>query len=291
MKLAVGAQAFSRTIIGDGATDALARLARTVTGGAIPRVSHALRPGPSAPRTEPTGRGERVVYFPSCVTRMFGAPTRENGMLPTTDAMLALLRRAGFDPVVPEHTDGDCCGQPFLSKGFPEEAERVGAPTRQKLDTLAESGRFPVVTDASTCAKHMTEHPGASPVADSAEFLLHNVLPRLQITKKVPAIAVHHNCSAQRLREQEAINALAAAVAEKVVVLDAITCCGFAGDKGLFLPELNEHATRFGKAQIPPDCRIGISTVSTCATGLTERMEIPFFSIASVLEMVSTPQP
>jgi D-lactate dehydrogenase len=89
------------------------------------------------------------------------------------------------------------------------------------------------------------------------------------------------------LKEQAAINALAAAVAEKVVVLDAISCCGFAGDKGLFIPELNAHATRFGKAQIPADCKIGISTVSTCATGLTERMDIPFFSIASVLEMVS----
>ena len=94
----------------------------------------------------------------------------------------------------------------------------------------------------------------------------------------------------ERLKEQAAINALAAAIAEKVVVLDAISCCGFAGDKGLFLPELNEHATRFGKAQIPPDCRMGISTVSTCATGLSERMDIPFFSIASVLEMVSAAQ-
>ena len=289
MKLALGANAFSRTIIGDGATDALAKLARTVTGGAVPRVSHALRPGPKAPKLAANGSGERVVYFPSCATRMFGAPTRENGMLPTTDAMLALLRRAGWDPVVPEHADGDCCGQPFLSKGFPEEAERVGAPTRQKLDALAEGGRHPVVTDASTCAKHMREHPGGAPVADSAEFLLAEVLPKLKITRKLPAVAVHHNCSAQRLGEQRAINALAAAVADKVVVLDAITCCGFAGDKGLFVPELNAHATRFGKAQIPPDCTVGISTVSTCATGLTERMAIPFFSIASVLELVSTP--
>ena len=289
MKLAVGANAFSRTIIGDGATDALAKLARKVTAGAIPRVSHALRPGPSAPKVEAQGTGQRVVYFPSCATRMFGAPTRENGMLPTTEAMVALLKRAGFDPVVPEHADGACCGQPFLSKGFPEEAERVGKPTREKLDSLAEAGRHPVVTDASTCAKHMKEHPGASPVADSAEFLLAEVLPKLKVTRKVPAVAVHHNCSAQRLKEQQAINALAAAVAEKVVVLDAISCCGFAGDKGMFLPELNAHATRFGKAQIPPDCKIGISTVSTCATGLTDRMEIPFFSIASVLEMVSRP--
>ena len=301
MKLAVGVNTFSRTIIGDGATDVLARFARTVTGGAIPRVSRALRPGPGAPKQNVKQMdaekvegevwvGDRVVYFPSCATRMFGAPTRENGMLPATDAMLALLRRAGWDVLVPEHADGECCGQPFLSKGFPEEAERVGQEARWTIDALAEYGRYPVVTDASTCARHMQEHPGEAAVRDSAEFLLAEVLPRLTITKKVPAVAVHHNCSAQRLKEQGAINALAAAVAEKVVVLDAISCCGFAGDKGLFLPELNAHATRFGKAQIPADCKIGISTVSTCATGLTERMEIPFFSIASVLEMVSAPE-
>lgn len=290
MKLAVGAQAFSRTIIGDGATDALAGLARKMTGGAIPRLSPALRPGPGAPKPGPVATGApqgRVVYFPSCATRMFGAPTRENGMLPTPEAMMELMRRAGFDPVVPEHAEGECCGQPFLSKGFPEEAERVGKGTRVELDRLSGAGRFPVVTDASTCAKHMREHPGEAAVMDSAEFLLKEVLPRLKITKRLPAVAVHHNCSAQRLKEQDAINALAAVIAEKVVVLDAISCCGYAGDKGLLLPELNAHATRFGKAQIPAGCEVGLSTVSTCATGLSERMGIPFFSIASLLEMVS----
>ena len=76
------------------------------------------RPAGNAPNGQ-------VGYFPACATRMFGAPTRENGLLPATDAMIELLRRAGFDPVVPEKLEGQCCGQPFLSKGFPEEAERV----------------------------------------------------------------------------------------------------------------------------------------------------------------------
>ncbi len=287
MKLAVGAQAFSRTIIGNGATDALAGLARKITGGAIPRLSPALRPGPDAPSAVPAGSGEKIVYFPSCATRMFGAATAENGLLPATDAMLVLLRRAGYDPVVPEHATGACCGQPFLSKGFPEEAERVGGRTRAELDRLSDGGACGVVTDASTCAKHMREHPGEAAVSDSAEFLVAEVLPRLKLTQKLPAVAVHHNCSAQRLREQQAINTLAAAIAERVVVLDAISCCGYAGDKGLFVPELNEHATRFGKAQIPEGCEVGLSTVSTCATGLSERMGIPFFSIASLLERAS----
>jgi D-lactate dehydrogenase len=292
MKLAVGAQALSRTIIGDGAADALARLARKATGGAIPRVSRGLRPGPGAPKpvtAEAAARDKRVVYFPSCATRMFGAATRENGLLPTPDAMVALLRRAGFHPVVPDALDGACCGQPFESKGFPEEAARVGGRLNARLSDLSDAGAAPVITDASTCAKHMKAHPGDAPVMDSAEFLLANVLPKLVIANPVPVLAVHHNCSAQRLGEQETINALAAAMAEKVIVLSSFTCCGFAGDKGLFVPELNEWATRFARGEVPAECRIGISTVSTCATGLTDHIGIPFVSIASLLESVSRP--
>ena len=307
MKLAVGAQALSRTIIGDGATDTLAGVARKITGGRVPRVSHALRPGPGAPRPiaapetrqNPGKTGfpvpislmpdKRVVYFPSCATRMFGAPTRENGLLPTTDAMIALLRRAGYDPVVPDHLDGACCGQPFQSKGFPEEAARVGGELAALLSQFSDAGACPVVTDASTCTKHLREHHGETPVLDSAEFLATEVLPKLSI-KKISVLAVHHNCSAQRLKEQAAIETLANAMAERVIVLSSFQCCGYGGDKGLFVPELNEWATRFAKDEVPADCKIGISTVSTCASGLTDRVGIPFVSIASLLESVSQPQ-
>src|SRR5690606_29432177 len=130
-----------------------------LSGKRIPRVSSSLRPGPGAPKpvssmAAPLGD---VVYFPSCATRMFGAATGEHGMLPTPEAMLELLRRAGFNPVLPDRLDGECCGQPFLSKGFPEEADRVGGRLREKLDYLS-GGARPVVTDASTCAKHLREH-------------------------------------------------------------------------------------------------------------------------------------
>ena len=72
-----------------------------------------------------------------------------------------------------------------------------------------------------------------------------------------------------------------------VAVLSSVGCCGYAGDKGLFVPELNEWATRFAKSDIPPDCRLGVSTVSTCAAGLSERTGIPFISLVSLLEAVS----
>jgi D-lactate dehydrogenase len=102
-------------------------------------------------------------------------------------------------------------------------------------------------------------------------------------------VAVHHNCSAQRMKEQSAIMAVAAACADTVAPLETVSCCGFAGDKGLFAPELNKWATRFVKNDIPANCTVGVSTVSTCATGLSEHAGIPFVSLASLVEYVTRP--
>ena len=72
-------------------------------------------------------------------------------------------------------------------------------------------------------------------------------------------------------------------------MLSSVTCCGYAGDKGLFFPELNAHATRFAKGDIPAGCTLGVSTVSTCASGLSEHAAIPFVGLASLLEWASRP--
>src|SRR5690606_20062447 len=249
LRTGIGAQALSRRIIGDGATDAIAGAMRRVAG--TPRVSPALRPGPGAPapragkplRSNPkeTGfpvpiaaeTGNRVVYFPACPTRMFGANPTDYDLKSAPEAMVALLERAGFEVIVPDGLDGQCCGQPFLSKGFPEESKRVGDRLTEKLVPYGAR----VLTDASTCAKHMKEHHGEVTTADSAEFLLAEVLPRVKVLRQLPSVAVHQNCSAQRMKEQAAILAVAGAVAQKVAPLETVSCCGFAGDKGLFAPE------------------------------------------------------
>lgn len=295
----------ARAVIPAGAVEAITDTARRLTGDRIPRVSRALRHGPGAPRrpVDPrqdprrtgfpvpiaqTGRPS-IVYFPSCATRMFGAPKSEHDLLPVPEAMLALLQRAGFDVVMPDHLNGQCCGQPFQSKGFPEQAAAVGGALNKELSALSDAGRLSVVTDASTCAKHLREFPGDAPVLDSSQFLMNELLPRLTITRKLDVVAVHHNCSAQRLAEQPMTEAIAVACAERVAVLSSVTCCGYAGDKGLFFPELNAHATRFVKSDIPPGCTLGVSTVSTCASGLSEHAGIPFVGLASLLEWASRP--
>jgi D-lactate dehydrogenase len=308
MNIGVATQALSRAVIGNSATDAIAQTMRSVSGDRVPRVSSALRRGPGSPKRQAVNLRQspktdgipvsiaqqfaplgKIVYFPACPSRMFGAPKTDLDLLPTPDAIIALLERVGYEVIVPDHLDGQCCGQPWQSKGFPDEAARVGQRLDADLSALSEHGKLPVITDASTCAKHMQGHDGTTPAADSAEFLVQHVLPRLKITRPIAAVAVHHNCSAQRLKEQGSTETIAAACAIKVSVLSSINCCGYAGDKGLFVPELNAWATRFAKSDIPAECNIGVSTVSTCASGLSERAGIPFVSLASLLEAVSRP--
>ncbi|WP_297106476.1 FAD-binding and (Fe-S)-binding domain-containing protein [uncultured Devosia sp.] len=292
----------ARTIIPAPALEAITDTARRVTGNRVPRVSRALHHGPGAPKVRDNRQDPRrtgfpvpitqagrpsVVYFPACPSRMFGAPKTPHELLDTPAAMVRLLERAGYDVIVPEKLNGQCCGQPFQSKGFPEEAQRVGGELKAELSSLSDAGRLSVVTDASTCAKHLKEFPGDAVVTDSAQFLAQHVLPKLTVSQKLAVVAVHHNCSAQRLAEQPATEAVAAACADRVAVLASITCCGYAGDRGLFLPELNAHATRRVGNDIPEGCELGVSTVSTCASGLSERSGVPFVSLASLLEWAS----
>jgi D-lactate dehydrogenase len=89
--------------------------------------------------------------------------------------------------------------------------------------------------------------------------------------------------------EMAAITAVAAACAGRIAPLDSMECCGFAGDKGLFVPELNAWATRRVGNDIPEGCTLGVSTVSTCATGLSEHAGIPFVSLASLVEYATRP--
>ncbi len=288
MGAAAGTQTLARTVVGDKTVDSVAGALNAWSKRKLPHPGKSFRPGPGRPKVRevPATRG-RVLYFPACASRMFGPPKTDFDLLQVTEAMVALLIRAGYQPVVPERLSGQCCGQPFQSKGFPEEARRLGHKLHEKLEEARGPGVVTSVTDMSTCALHMQKD--GEEINDSAEFLLDMVLPHLEITRPLDIVAVHHNCAAQRLDEPKRTEALARACAREIAVLTSITCCGYAGDKGMYQPELNAHALRFAKNDVPEGCRLGVTTVATCAMGLSDHLGIPFVSLTSLLEYASRP--
>ncbi|MCF6325930.1 MAG: FAD-binding oxidoreductase [Devosiaceae bacterium] len=245
-------------------------------------------PKPKLEEIKHKDKSKDVIYFPACPSRIFGASKTSLGLLPLTKAMPILLKRAGFNPILSNNIQGLCCGQPFASKGFPHEARQVGEKLGAALNKVKNNRQIKIITDASTCAKHMNQNNLQA--IDSVEFLLKEVVPRLNRIKPIKNLAVHLNCASKTTKGSSLTKALAQICAKDIAVLNSVTCCGYAGDKGIFHPKLNAYALRFGANDLPENCKIGVSTVSTCAIGLTKHLQIPFVSLASILEYVSRPQ-
>jgi D-lactate dehydrogenase len=68
-----------------------------------------------------------------------------------------------------------------------------------------------------------------------------------------------------------------------------VGCCGWAGDKGFTVPQLNEHALRHLARALPADCRSGYSTSRTCEIGLSERSGRPYRSIVTLVDACASP--
>ena len=235
------------------------------------------------------GEGDPVVYFPACGGRIFGANGDDALALP--EVIMQLLVRAGYAPRLPEGFDKLCCGQMLASKGMAEEADEMANAVVQALLNAADDGQggyYPVIMDASTCSVRMQQVlAGRLQLLDFHEFAHDALLPRLQITRKPGPIALHVNCSVRRTASDAKLRLLLKALADEVVEPPGVTCCGFGGDRGFAVPELNVHALRKVHAGLPTNCCEGVSTNRTCEIGLTAETGRPYHSIAYLLEECS----
>ena len=85
--------------------------------------------------------------------------------------------------------------------------------------------------------------------------------------------------------------ALASMCATSVTVPAGVGCCGFAGDKGFTVPELN----RWGLRKLRPElesARVteGYSNSRTCEIGLTTNSGVPYKSIAYLVDRCTKPK-
>ena len=277
-------------VVGPDNLARMAAAARTLSGGRLPKVTANL---PTAGGVPPLPAGdagdEAVVYFPTCVSRAMGPAVNDPEAEPLATVILRVMARAGFRAVLPDGLDGLCCGQPFESKGLAETADDKAAELEAALARASDGGRLPIVVDASTCSWRLHNTLGGRlPMVDLVAFLHDRVLPKLTIHRQTEPVLLHLNCGARKLGLEDKLLALAQACADRVVVPDGVTCCGFAGDKGFTTPVLNEHALRRLGGQVPPGSEAGYSSNRTCEIGLADRAGIPFRSIVYLLDRVTS---
>jgi D-lactate dehydrogenase len=196
---------------------------------------------------------ERILYFPSCISRMMGSG--HAGKKSVMETFVSVSLKAGIGVEILPDVDSSCCSQLFSSKGYRDAYVYKANSIIERLWAASRQGALKVVIDVSSCAytfKHMrvvlTDENKISydklTILDSVDYLHDIVVPKLTIAHKKPSIVLHPVCSLQKMNTQDKFTGIAKQFAEKVTVPLHAGCCGMAGDRGFLFPELTNSATQ-----------------------------------------------
>ena len=231
----------------------------------------------------------KVVYFPSCAARTMGPAVASQQQGSLTEVTLRLLDKAGFEVISPDFS-GQCCGMPFQSKGMFKQAEQKRQATANQLNQLSNHGQYPVLFDTSPCKSMLMEGEGADSglkIYEPVGFISDVLADYLTFNPSNESIMLHVTCSSRKMGLTEQMIALASRCSHDVHIPEHIYCCGFAGEKGFTLPELNASALASLAAQVPSNCSQGYSNSRTCEIGLSEHSGIDYQSIVYLVDKVT----
>ncbi|SFO40081.1 D-lactate dehydrogenase [Pseudomonas sp. NFACC24-1] len=253
---------------------------------AMPQPEKAIRFSPTVPDERP-----RVVYLAACVSRVMGPTAADKEQMSLYDKTRGLLEKAGYQVVFPDNVDSLCCGQPFASKGYTEQAEHKRQELIGALLHASRGGLDPIYCDTSPCTLRLVQDLGdvRLDLYDPVRFIRTHLMERLDFIPQEAPIAVHVTCSTQHLGESQALIDLARKCSKNVVIPEGIHCCGFAGDKGFTTPELNAHSLRTLKDAVQY-CTEGISTSRTCEIGLARHGKIDYHGLVYLVDRVTHPK-
>ncbi len=222
----------------------------------------------------------KIVYFPSCISRSMGLSQNSTEEKSLFDITIILLRKAGFEIILPKELDDLCCGMPFSSKGYKQQGDSKAKLLEQQLVIASNNGEFPILCDTSPCTKRMTEAFKVKiKIYEPIEFCLEVLAKYLNFEKINEAITIHTTCSSRKMNMHEKFIKLANMCANDVTSPLDVKCCGFAGDRGFNFPELNKSALKNLKSSLKPEIKYAFSTSKTCEIGLSEHSLLDYNSI------------
>nr|WP_243062689.1 FAD-binding and (Fe-S)-binding domain-containing protein [Humibacter sp. RRB41] len=227
-----------------------------------------------------------AVYFSSCTTTMFGGV----GDGSVSESFLRLCERAGISVSTPDDIPSLCCGTPWKSKGLTAGYEVMKKKVVASLLRATDGGRLPVVCDASSCTEGLqilVEAAGESGlrIVDAVEFVDQSVLPLLPKPSRVTSVTLHPTCSSTHLGINAALQHVAEATAETVVIPEDWGCCAFAGDRGMLHPELTAVATTPEARDVAAAASSTHASLNrTCELGMTRATGHEYRHILQVLD-------
>ncbi|MBU2891776.1 FAD-binding oxidoreductase [Colwellia sp. D2M02] len=288
-KVGLNATALTRKTIGEKALTKSFAAVNKLSANTIPLWYPAWPKGAETDKKIGEYYSEKVIYIPACANRIFATDNTSKDQRPIQQVMRSVLNKARVQVVIPENINKFCCGMPWASKGLPDIAQQKADEFIAMLMACSEQGKWPIVTDASPCALTLDEANQTLKIYEASEFIAQFVLDKLNISPSNDPFMLHKTCSSQKLDGGVHLMRIAQQCSTNIVVPNDINCCGFAGDKGFFVPELNKSALQPLKAQIPSGCQRGLSNSRTCEIGLSAHSDISYQSFLYLLDEVSEP--
>lgn len=232
------------------------------------------------------------LYFPSCINRMMGGDI--------LDTFQRVCQKANINLVLPNDIKGTCCGQIFSSKGFSDAYKFTANETLTKLWANTEGGKFGIVMDVTSCTQsikssrpYLTLENQARfdqlKFYDSIDFASDILLPRLNIVKRKDKIVFHPVCSVHKMAGfMTKLQAIGLYCAHESVIPTFSNCCGMAGDRGFYYPNLTASATAKEANEVKQQDFDGYySSGKTCEMSLSEAVGKSYQSILVLLDEVS----
>ncbi len=283
--------AFMQRMLGNRIMRKLGNIMRTLTFRRIPAWNKNMPQGASfkSIKKDHADSGElRVVYYPSCINQVMGPSGMSNRKESLIDVTVRVLERAGYTVIFPENMDNLCCGTPWESKGFFDIADMKSSQLEMALLKASKDGEIPVLCDTSPCVYRMKKFfMGKLMIYEPFEFIHDFLMDKLKIEPISNKMAFHITCSSAKMYLDAKFHSVASWCVEQPVFPEEVGCCGFAGDKGFSLPEMNSWALRKLNTSVI-HCERGFSNSRTCEIGLSEHSGINYQSIMYLVDEVSS---
>jgi D-lactate dehydrogenase len=278
--------------VGTAAMDRLCAVSRKLSASRLPAWNAFMPQGLSPPklRSGASAQGHKIVYYPSCINMAMGPALGDPDQIPLYRVIERTLHKAGFEVIYAPRSDTHCCGVPFVSKGFFDQARRKAAALQRTLQAASENGRYPILCDTGPCVLQMRQMIDPKlQIFEPVEFIQRYLLGNLRIWPVTETIAVHITCSSRKMGLESNFRELADVLAADAIFPESVGCCGWAGDRGFNFPELTASALSRLRAELAGQCRSGYSNSRTCEIGLSQHSGIYYKSIFYLLDRCSRP--
>ncbi len=204
-------------------------------------------------------------YFPTCLSRVLGEEEDDLFIL-----IPKISQQLGINLKIID-TTGYCCSQPYESKGLLDAQNNMIQKTAKLLNTL--NPNIPIIIDNASCTYAFLKNKEYNQfkIMDSIKWIeyLQNHYPE-KFKKIYKKIYLQNLCSIQKLSLTTTAKNILNKISDEVVVHNTSECCGFAGDKGIFYPEITKSSTQIIKERISKENYDAFTSNNiTCEIGLS----------------------